>query len=186
MNEKFNIVKEEEMKNWSVDQLKKYIADGIEEGQKVLKETNDIQKTKDITNSVKIAKAILEEKEAASEEPKTVAKKDIQTEERSYLTQIDNVLTRGVTTADIPVVAGQGKLKIKDTFDISQHVTNEETNKVTGNLPTLNTDEAMANVDELMVNPDLNHLKVTPDENKYVMDTFRGQLGLALRCTMTR
>lgn len=179
MNEKFNIVKEEEMKNWSVEQLEKYIADGIEEGKKVLKETNDIQKTKDITKSVKIAKAILEEKEVVSEEPKTVAKKDIQTEKRSYLTQIDNVLTRGVTTADIPVIAGQGKLKIKDTFDISQHVTNEETNKVTGNLPTLNTDEAMANVEELMINPDLNKLKVAPEKNKYVMDTFRGQLGLS-------
>lgn len=179
MNEKFNIVKEEEMKNLTVDQLKKYIADGIEEGQKVLKESNDIEKATDIKNSVKIAKAILEEKEAVSEEPKTVGKTDIQTEKRSYLTQIDDVLTRGVTTADIPVVAGQGKLKIKDTFDISQHVTNEETNKVTGNLPTLNTDEAMANVDELMTNPDLNTLKVAPEENKYVMDTFRGQLGLS-------
>lgn len=178
MNENFNIVKEEELKNWTVDQLKKYIADGIEEGQKVLKETNDIQKTKDITNSVKIAKAILEEK-LVSEEPKTVDKKDIQTEKRSYLTQIDNVLTRGVTTADIPVIAGQGKLKIKDTFDISQHVTNEETNKVTGNLPTLSTDEAMANVDELMVNPDLNKLKVAPEKNQYTMDTYRGQLGLS-------
>lgn len=179
MNKKFNIVKEEELKNWSVEQLKKYIADGIAEGQKVLKETNDIQKTKDITNSVKIAKAILEEKEVVAEEPKAVAKKDIQAEKRSYLNQINNVLTRGVTTADIPVVEGQSKLKIKDTFDISQHVTNEETSKVTGNLPTLNTDEALANVDELMINPDLNHLKVAPDENKYVMDTFRGQLGLS-------
>lgn len=179
MNEKFNILKEEELKNLSADQLKKYIDDGIAEGQKVLKETNDIQKTKDITNSVKIAKAILEEKEVVAEEPKAVAKKDIQAEKRSYLNQINNVLTRGVTTADIPVVEGQSKLKIKDTFDISQHVTNEETSKVTGNLPTLNTDEALANVDELMTNPDLNHLKVAPDENKYVMDTFRGQLGLS-------
>src|SRR5699024_2001593 len=144
--ENFDIVKEEELKNWSVDQLKKYIGDGIKEGQKVLKETSDIQKSKDITNSVKIAKAILEEKEVASEESKTVATKDIQTEERSYLTKIDDVLTRGVTMADIPVVEGQAKLKIKDTFDISSHVTNEETNKVTGNLPTLNTDEAMADV----------------------------------------
>lgn len=179
MNEKFNIVKEEELKNWSVDQLKTYIVGGIEEGQKVLKETNDIQKTKDITNSVKIAKAILEEKEVVSEEPKTVAEKDIQTEKRSYLTQIDEVLTRGVTTADIPVISGQGKLKIKDTFDIGLHVTNEETNKVTGNLPTLSTDEAMANVDELMINPDLNTLKVAPEKHEYVMDTYRGQLGLS-------
>lgn len=179
MNETFKIVKEEEMKNWTVDQLKKYIADGIEEGQKVLKETNDIQKTKDITKSVKIAKALLEEKEVVSEEPNTVVKKDVQTEERSYLNQLDKVLIRGVTTADIPVIAGQAKLKIKDTFDIGLHVTNEETSKVTGNLPTLSTDEAMAHVDELMMNPDLNNLKVAPEENKYVMDTFRGQIGLS-------
>ena len=106
-------------------------------------------------------------------------KKDVQTEERSYLTQIDDVLTRGVTTADIPIVEGQSKLEVKDTFDISQHVTNENTNKVTGNLPTLNTEEALANVDELLVNPDLNHLKVSPEANKYVMDTYRGQLGLS-------
>lgn len=179
MDEKFNIVKEEELKNWSADQLKKYIADGIAEGQKVLKETNDIQKTKDIVNSVKIAKAILEEKEAASEEPEAAAKKDVQTEKRSYLTQINNVLTRGVTTADIPLVDRQSKLKIKDTFDISDHVTNEETSKVTGNLPTLKTDEALPNVDELMTNPDLSQLNVVPDKNKYIIDTFRGQLGLS-------
>lgn len=179
MNEKFSIVKKEELKNLSVEQLKKYIADGIAEGQKVLKDTNDIQKTKDITNSVKIAKAILEEKEVVAEGQKAVAKKDIQTEERSYLTKIDNVLTRGVTTADIPVVEGQSKLKIKDTFDIGLHVTNEKTNRTTGNLPVLSTNEALANVDELMTNPDLNHLKVAPDENKYVMETYRGQLGLS-------
>lgn len=180
MNDKFSITKEEELKNWSVEELKKYIADGIEEGQKVLKETHDIEKATDIKNSVKIAKAILEEKETVvSEEPNTVVKKDIQPEKRSYLAQIDDVLTRGVTNADIPLVAGQGKLKIKDSFDISQHVTNEETNKVTGNLPTLSTDETMANVDELLVNPDLNKLKVTPDENRYEMDTYRGQLGLS-------
>lgn len=178
MNEKFNIVKEEELKNLSADQLKKYIEDGIEEGQKVLKETNDIEKTKDITNSVKIAKSILEEKDVVSEEP-GAAKKDVQTEKRSYLAKIDNVLTRGVTTADIPVVAAEGKLKIKDTFDITRHVTNEQTNKVTGNLPTLNTNEALADVEELMVNPDLNKLHVTPDENKYEVKTFRGQLGLS-------
>lgn len=181
MNENFKIAKEEEMKKWDVEQLKKYSTAGIKEAKKILNDTKDFQKAREIVESVKIAQALLEEKqkEVVPDESKPVAKKDVQTEKRSYLSQIDDAMYRGVTSSDIPVVEGQSKLKLKDTFDISNHVTNESTKHMGGKLPTISTDEALANEDELRINPDLNKLKFAPEANKYFTKTFRGQLGLS-------
>lgn len=156
-----------------------------EQAQKVEELQNQAQELLDkgdLENAEKIIKLLQDFKKVdktlvSNDEPKTEPQNKPE-QLRSDLRELEvrNLVTRatqGVTTPDINIQAAIGALKVKNTFDIANHVTVNVQKNAVGKLPETTISEFMIDVAELADNPEMASSKMPLTANPFDTKTYR-------------